>query len=138
MVNHTQIIVLVTTYNRPELLEKRALKSISIQTGTFDAIVLVDNSDSESTKKKNREIFERTFCDGVYLINERTPGAAGTWNHGLNWIDEHYPDAWVAIIDDDDEWTPEHLEICKLNMFEMKKKRIFHVWRSDETVFLSV
>ena len=118
MVDPTQIIVLVTTYNRPDLLEQRALKSISTQTERYDAVVLVDNSDSEVTKKKNREIFERVICDGVYLINERTPGAAGTWNHGLNWIDENYPDSWVAIIDDDDEWTPEHLEICKLNMGE--------------------
>lgn len=118
MVDPTQIIVLVTTYNRPDLLEQRALKSISTQTEGYDAVVLVDNSDSEVTKKKNREIFEEMFCDGIYLINERTPGAAGTWNHGLNWIDENYPDAWVAIIDDDDEWTPEHLEICKLNMGE--------------------
>ena len=77
MVDSVQIIVLVTTYNRPELLEKRALKSISLQTGKFDAVVLVDNSDSEVTKKKNREIFEGMFCDGIYLINERTPGAAG-------------------------------------------------------------
>jgi len=113
LVEAIQVIVLVTTYNRPELLEKRALKSISLQTGKFDAVVLVDNSDSEVTKKKNREIFEGMFRDGTYLINERTPGAAGTWNHGLNWIHENYPDSWVAIIDDDDEWTPEHLEICK-------------------------
>ena len=81
MVDSVQIIVLVTTYNRPELLEKRALKSISLQTGKFDAVVLVDNSDSEVTKKKNQEIFEGMFRDGTYLINERTPGAAGTWNH---------------------------------------------------------
>ena len=35
MVDSVQIIVLVTTYNRPELLEKRALKSISLQTVNY-------------------------------------------------------------------------------------------------------
>ena len=110
------IIVLVTTYNRPELLKARALTSIQNQTSSPDGIVLVDNSDSESTQKKNRSIFKKYFAEGEYLVNKRTPGAAGTWNHGLHWINENHPGAWVSIIDDDDEWTVDHITTCKLQM----------------------
>ncbi len=77
------IFVLVTTFNRNELLESRALESISNQSIGFEGILLVDNSDSEKTRKMNREIFLERFPEGNYQINEGHPGAAGTWNQGL-------------------------------------------------------
>jgi len=107
------IFVLVTTFNRNELLESRALESISNQSIGFEGILLVDNSDSEKTRKMNREIFLERFPEGNYQINEGHPGAAGTWNQGLRWIEEQHPEAWVAILDDDDEWMPNHIELCK-------------------------
>lgn len=106
------VVVLVTTHNRPELLKKRALESILSQSRRHDAIVLVDNSDTETTRRKNRSVFKEFFDDGVYLVNKRSPGAAGTWNQGLQYIEEHYADAWIAILDDDDEWAPHHLHSC--------------------------
>ena len=116
MADSPPIIVMVTTFNRPDLLNSRALASISRQNSTFDKILLVDNSDSEKTRRKNQFIFRSFFPSGHYFVNERSPGAAGTWNHGLNWIHSIDPDAWVAIIDDDDEWTPNHLKVCRKHM----------------------
>ena len=107
------IYVLVTTFNRSELLKSRALESISNQSIGFEGILLVDNSDSEKTRRMNREIFLDKFPEGNYQINEGHPGAAGTWNQGLQWIKEQHSEAWVAIIDDDDEWMPNHIELCK-------------------------
>jgi len=107
------IFVLVTTFNRTDLLKSRALSSISNQSVGFEGILLVDNSDSEKTRKMNREVFLERFPEGNYQVNEGHPGAAGTWNQGLRWIEQQNPEAWVAIIDDDDEWLPNHIELCK-------------------------
>jgi len=107
------IFVLVTTFNRTDLLKSRALQSISSQSVGFDGILLVDNSDSEKTRKMNQEVFLEIFPKGNYQINQGHPGAAGTWNQGLRWIGEKHPEAWVAILDDDDEWMPNHIELCK-------------------------
>ena len=107
------IFVLVTTFNRTELLKSRALESVSNQSTGFDGILLVDNSDSEKMRGMNREAFLAKFPHGNYQINEGHPGAAGTWNQGLHWIEKNHPNAWVAILDDDDEWLPDHLEVCR-------------------------
>jgi hypothetical protein len=37
---------------------------------------------------------------------------AGAWNCGLNFISAKWPDAYVAILDDDDVWSPNHLQVC--------------------------
>ena len=80
------IFVLVTTFNRTDLLKSRALQSISSQSVGFDGILLVDNSDSEKTRKMNQEVFLEIFPKGNYQINQGHPGAAGTWNQGLRFI----------------------------------------------------
>ena len=79
-------------------------------------MVLVDNSTSALTKKTNKENFKLAFPEGTYLENQGSPGASGTWNTGLDWIQSDDPDAWVAVIDDDDEWFENHLEICSKQM----------------------
>ena len=58
------IFVLVTTFNRSELLKSRALESISNQSIGFEGILLVDNSDSEKTRRMNREIILDRFAEG--------------------------------------------------------------------------
>ena len=47
-----------------------------------------------------------------FLFNDRTPGVAGTWNAGLAFIAQHWPHCYVAVLDDDDEWSPDHIEAC--------------------------
>jgi hypothetical protein len=47
----------------------------------------------------------------VITGNRRTRGAAGTWNTGLDEINRVLPDAFVAILDDDDTWDADHLKI---------------------------
>lgn len=46
------------------------------------------------------------------LHNTGLAGAAGSWNTGLTAIRARRPDAFVAILDDDDEWDEDHLEQC--------------------------
>ena len=110
------IYALITTFNRPELLVSRAFNSVVSQSQKPHKVVLVDNSTSALTKKTNKENFKLAFPEGTYLENKGSPGASGTWNTGLDWIQSDDPDAWVAVIDDDDEWFENHLEICSKQM----------------------
>ena len=51
----------------------------------------------------------------MYLTNTRTEGASGAWNTGLDWLRRHAGDPQnllVAVLDDDDEWTQNHLQEC--------------------------
>ena len=98
------IVGLITTYNRPELLKSRALKSVKSQSLQPHVVILVDNSDEKTILETNKQNFHELFPNGIYLKNGGFPSAAGTWNFGLKYINENYPDSWTAILDDDDEW----------------------------------
>ena len=109
------IAVLIATYNRPRLLQRRSLPSVACQkTISPSTVVLVDDSDT-SFRETNQRIFSSLIPSGwnpVYLKNSRSKGNAGAWNTGLEWIGKQDSNAWVAILDDDDAWTPQHLHIC--------------------------
>ena len=104
------IVGLITTYNRPELLKTRALKSVKSQSLQPNVVILVDNSDEKTILETNKQNFHELFPNGIYLKNGGFPSAAGTWNFGLKYINENYPDSWTAILDDDDEWLENHLQ----------------------------
>lgn len=111
------LAVLVATCNRPNLLAQRSLTSIQRQTRCPDYLVVVDDSDPPQ-RADNRNIvndLRLSGCRIVYLTNSRTQGASGAWNTGLDWLRRHAGDPkgiFVAILDDDDEWEPDHLENC--------------------------
>lgn len=106
------VIVLIATTPRLPLLMRNAFPSIISQISLPRAVVLV--SDNRPLKKDEITLLQHTINDiPLYTItNSRTPGAAGSWNTGINFIYEHFPDSYIAIIDDDDQWHSEHLSSC--------------------------
>lgn len=110
--SHAAVAVLVATANRPELLA-RALRSVERQTLSPAHVVVVDDSDDEY-RTPTKQLVER-HPNVKYLRNSRSKGAAGAWNDGLDHLLRLTPDPrqlYVAILDDDDEWAPEHLQTC--------------------------
>lgn len=108
------VAVLIATHKRSCLLKTRSLPSVSAQKFSPSMVILVDDSD-ESFQETNQSIFSSLIHSGwnpVYLKNARSKGAAGAWNTGLEWIGKQDSNAWVAILDDDDAWTPQHLNNC--------------------------
>ena len=108
------IAVLITTHKRPCLLKTRSLPSVTSQEFSPSMVILVDDSD-ENIQETNQKIFNSLIPSGwnpVYLKNSRSKGNAGAWNTGLEWIGKKDRNAWVAILDDDDAWTPKHLSNC--------------------------
>lgn len=111
------LAVLVATCNRPGLLAQRSLTAIQRQSRRPDYLVVVDDSDPPQ-RADNRNIVNDLRLGSariVYLTNSRTQGASGAWNTGLDWLRRHAGDPkgiFVAVLDDDDEWEPEHLAVC--------------------------
>ncbi|AFJ01694.1 Glycosyltransferase involved in cell wall biogenesis [Methylophaga frappieri] len=106
------IIVLIATTPRVNLLTEFALPSIQSQTHLPTSVVLV--SDSRELYQSEIERLRKRL-QGIplhTLTNAFSPGAAGSWNTGISYISKHFPSSYIAIIDDDDTWQPEHLQTC--------------------------
>ncbi len=113
----TRLAVLIATKNRTSELASRALPSVIAQTRRPDFLVVVDDSDRRF-RDDNRRVVTDAGTGRMrvkYLENDRTPGASGAWNVGLDWLQrevEDPRDIYVAILDDDDRWEPSYLARC--------------------------
>lgn len=105
------IAVLVATRNRPGLLRERAIPSIRQQQRRADCVVIVnDGADlPDDLRAQIRSLPSRE--PPVVLPNRRTPGAAGAWNTGLDWLRSQGFAGFVAMLDDDDTWDAQHLRL---------------------------
>ncbi|MCK6544347.1 glycosyltransferase [Myxococcota bacterium] len=112
-----RVAVVIATCDRPALLNARALTSLETQTLQPAYVVVVDDGD-ERDRGRTRNVVNDLRVRGaetVYLPNTRTRGASGAWNTGLEWLRRHGgepSELFVAILDDDDRWAPDHLEVC--------------------------
>ncbi|MGR5452887.1 glycosyltransferase family 2 protein [Vibrio alfacsensis] len=109
------VIVLIATTPRLSLLFEHALPSIINQTCQPKAVVLVSDTRSLDQNEVENLRSELKSIPLHVLVNSRASGAAGSWNTGINYIADHFPNSYFAIIDDDDIWQPEHLSSCLLN-----------------------
>lgn len=114
------MVVVVATHGeeRLHLLTGRALRSIAEQSSKPAAVIVVSDNDPLSNFLDEDEIkrcFDDDYKDNVHLIcNTRTRGNSGTgaWNTGIIHALAFWEDYWVAILDDDDEWLSNHIELC--------------------------
>ncbi|MDE0419630.1 MAG: glycosyltransferase [Gammaproteobacteria bacterium] len=112
------VAVLVATANRVDLLQERTFVSVKRQSRPPTRLVVVDDSVGD-VADRTRRLVQGWHLPGVnvdFLRNRRTNGAAGAWNSGLDHLlrtsSESPEHVYVAILDDDDEWLPYHLEAC--------------------------
>jgi UDP-glucuronate decarboxylase len=111
------LVVLVAATDRPHLHLTRTIPSLRSQTRGWDAIVVVD--DSKDSTSAIRENFGSAGLANLSIIqNARAKGAAGAWNTGLDYIRANFGEAWVGILDDDDEWEADHLQSCMIQTSE--------------------
>lgn len=123
------IDIILPTYNRSEMLLERSIPSILGQTHKNFRLLVISDCCTDNT-----EAIVNSFNDNRIIllkINNRKkrypPTPENHWfagpvfaiNHGLNFIESD----WISRIDDDDIWTPDHLE--KLLLHALKKKSEF-------------
>lgn len=100
------ISVVVPTYGRHKQLEA-ALRSVSRQDCPvpFEVIVVDDNPVDSELFGRNQAMLARRFPEVLHLPNPQSRGGAGARNGGVLAA----KGAWVAFLDDDDEWLPDKL-----------------------------
>jgi glycosyltransferase involved in cell wall biosynthesis len=121
------ISVLIPTYNRAELLVSRSVASVQRQTYTHFEIVIVGDACTDNTEALLREVgdprirFHNLPVRGKYpedpylrwLVAGSAPG-----NQAVGMA----RGKWIAWLDDDDEFSSDHLEIllssCLANRLE--------------------
>ena len=115
------VVALVATAHRTELLKHRALPSIERQSRPPWRVIVVDDSGDDAAAEQTEGLVRGWRPAGVavdavdFLRNRRTKGAAGAWNSGLDHLLRTCDDPerlYVAILDDDDLWDPDHLRQC--------------------------
>lgn len=112
-----RLAVVIATKNRSATLANRALASVVTQTRQPDYLVVVDDSDRRFVPDNRRIVASIDLPDTcvVYRKNDRTPGACGAWNAAIDWLHRQEVEmdrVFVAILDDDDAWTPFYLAQC--------------------------
>ncbi len=105
------VVALIATSNRWDLLTGVSLQSVKQQTLRPDWVVVVNDGDPFNSDQE--EYIRELLSDDTVIImnNRRVHGAAGAWNTGLQKINCIAPEAYVAILDDDDSWDQDHLKI---------------------------
>jgi GT2 family glycosyltransferase len=104
------VAALVATCSRPALLQQRTLPSLRQQVRPPDVVVVV-NDGAPHPQATQAALVDLADQGRIQLLgNRRGLGPAGAWNTGLQWLRTQGFDGFVALLDDDDTWDPEHLE----------------------------
>jgi len=93
------ITAVIAAYNREHLI-RRAIESCLAQERPPDEIVVVDDGSTDST----RAVIE-SFGPKVRCFHQVNQGASEARNRGAR----EARSEWIAILDSDDYWAPEHL-----------------------------
>lgn len=111
-----EVVVVIATKNRPELLEKRSLKSVLEQISTISEVIVIQDYDEECIEENKRIVYDlNKSIKSTYLLNTRTAGFSGAANTGVYYVLKNYSNpknVYIAILDDDDRWEPNYLSTC--------------------------
>lgn len=95
-----RITALIPSYNRAHLLP-RAIDSVLNQMCLPYEIIVVDDGSTDNTKE-----VMATYGDQIRYIYQENAGSAVARHHGISVARTE----WVALLDSDDTWNPDHLE----------------------------
>jgi len=98
-----EVSVVIPTYNRAALVRRAVQSSLSQSLHNIEVIVVVDGPDNETTGVLSQITDPRLR---VIELQEQQ-GAPTARNRG---VEEAKAD-WIALLDDDDEWMPQKLEV---------------------------
>ena len=105
------VSVIIATHNRAHVISQ-AIESVLSQTFEDYEIIVVDDGSSDGTAGLLRERYAEKV---VYISKETNAGLSAARNTGIQAARGRY----VAILDDDDLWLPEKLEM-QIGLMEEK------------------
>ncbi len=139
------VVIIATSMKRTDLLINRALLSVYKQADVNPLCIYIidDNEDPEEYFKLKKRVksFRKSFFSKeepsvqqstfhtVVMRNKRTRqhSGAGAWNTAAEHAFRHYTNGrktYVAILDDDDEWTPNYLSSCLSKVDSIKESYV--------------
>lgn len=146
-------VIIATSQNRTDWLINRSLTSVYKQLGIEKSkwcVFVIDDNENKSEFyeiKKRIELLrnELEFSDSDFpttvLKNTRTIFMSGTgaWNTGIFEAYKQFPNGFVSILDDDDEYLPNHLTDCVTAISE-NAVAVFQrlIWQNDDTSTMNV
>jgi len=97
------VSVIIATYNRAHLIPQ-SIESVLSQTFKDYEIIVVDDGSSDNTK----ELLKNRYGESIiYIGKEKNEGLSAARNIGVKAAKGKY----LAILDDEDIWLPEKLEM---------------------------
>jgi len=146
-------IVIATSQKRTNWLINRSLLSIYKQIGIdktqWNVFVIDDNKEETEFAEIQRKIeqlrsnlqLKISEFPTTVLRNQRTRFMSGTgaWNTGIFEAHKLYPDGFLGILDDDDEYLPNHLSDC-INAISEKTAAVFQrlIWQNEDKSTMNV
>lgn len=106
------IIALIATVPRFNDLLSISIPSIARQKKLPHAIVIVTDKGTLTPDEQSLLIYASPKIKMYFVENMRADGVAGSWNTGIDFISKYHSECYIAILDDDDIWLPNHLYIC--------------------------
>lgn len=97
------ISIIIPTHNRPLLVTRAVKSALSQSFELIEVVVVIDGTDEETTGVLSQITDPRLR---VIELQEQQ-GAPAARNRG---VEEAKAD-WIALLDDDDEWMPQKLEV---------------------------
>ena len=111
-----RVSVIIPTHNRAEVLP-RALRSVFLQTTPVAEVIVVDDGSTDNTST----VVQRDFAEAV-LIRQSNRGVSHARNRGI----EQAKGEWLALLDSDDEWKPDKIEVQLRALQDHPAGRICH------------
>ena len=96
-----RISAVIPTYNRQDLVV-RAVHNVLGQRRPPDEVIVVDDGSTDDTVAR----LEALALPGVHVVRQANAGAGAARNRGV----VEASGEWVAFLDSDDLWLPQHLE----------------------------
>lgn len=121
------ISVIIPTFNRADLI-KRSVDSVINQTYSNWELIIVDDRSTDDTRNVIAP-YLKSEHNIKYFENRRAKGPAGARNCGIEASSGEY----LAFLDSDDEWTPNHLKECLEALKKTNYKVCSALWK--ESVF---
>lgn len=129
-----QVSVLISSYNTPFYKLQRAINSVLNQTFQDFEIVLVDDGSHNDPENKLID-FCRLHETKLTYIRKINEGQAQTINKAVQWSTGRY----IAILDADDEYLPNHIQSCiaQMKSFDLIASNTFTITNKPDDFFVS-
>lgn len=123
----TTVSAAITTYNRAEEL-KHSIGSIIQQTTPVDEILVIDDGSSDNTQAAVSSLSKK-FNNEIRYIYQDNKGASGARNTAFRESGNDF----VAFLDDDDIWLPNHIALFKYHIQQLPEASVFSGYIAKES-----